>query len=726
MKWLGRTRADAGQGGSAAASPGEPDARTGERSLVWLRLAVILAALVPVLFFAGAARLGYVDAVRATSARLDELARVAEDHAARTLERNDLVMQQMLQLLKEDDDEALRKREAQLHEVATAILLRLPHIGSLTVKNAQGDVLMSTFFPPASRTLAGPDWKLLADRANDEVMLTVAKRRNLSSGAPGGVVELTLNRSYFDEFYRRLTEGDSHLTAALLNGEGVLVASWPPVPLSDTRNAHGPLVKRIKAGEAHGALLESGALAANGQRYAAFRKVGDEPLYVAVTQDMASALADWKHQMLVLGAVLLPITLALVAASWLALRRTRRELEARRRLRDEAQQRELAEDALRQAQKLDALGQLAGGLAHDFNNLLMVVSANAELLGRAVPQAAARPELSSILRAVDGGGKLTRRLLGFSRKRAHHPEVVRPQAALDGMLDLLRTTAGKAVEITLQVDAQTPPIDVDVAELEMALINLVANARDAMGHKGRIRIQARPGRPGEGSEGSLLAEGSLLGYAVISVSDTGQGMSADTMNRAFEPFFTTKPPGVGTGLGLAQVYGFCAQAGGDVEVASKLRVGTTVSMLIPATTKVARPAQSEAAGVSRLSARVLLVEDSPELSSSIAATLEKSGCVVTPVSSAVEAERLALAPDSGFDVVLSDIVMPGGDGVALAARLRKRRPELPVVLITGYSREVRHAVGPDMEILAKPCAAEEIVGALSRAISAHRPAAPMH
>ncbi len=709
MKWLGRTRDDAGSAVPAS-----------ERSLVWLRLAVVLAALLPLVFFAGAARLGYLDAVKATSTRLEELARAAEEQAVRILERNDLVMQQMLQLLKDDDDEALRKREAPLHEVATAILLRLPHIGSITLKNAQGDVLMSTFFPPASRTLAGPDWKLLADRANDEVMLTVSKHRSLASGAPGGVVELTLNRSYFDEFYRRLTEGDSRLTAALLNGEGVLVSSWPPVPLSDTLLAHGPLVKRIKAGEARGTLLESGVLASTGQRYAAFRKVGDEPLYVAVTQDMASALADWKHQMLVLGAILLPITLALVGASWLALRRTRREIEARRSLQDEAQQREHAEEALRQAQKLDALGQLAGGLAHDFNNLLMVVSANAELLGRAVPQAAARPELGSILRAVDGGGKLTRRLLGFSRKRAHHPEVIRPQAALDGMLDLLRTTAGKAVEITLQVDAETPPIEVDVAELEMALINLVANARDAMGHKGRIRVQARPGRPGEGSEASLI------GYAVISVSDTGHGMSTDILNRAFEPFFTTKPPGVGTGLGLAQVYGFCAQAGGEVEVASKLRVGTTVSMLIPATAKSAQPSRSEAAPVSKLSARVLLVEDSPELSSSIAAWLEKSGCVVTPVSSALEAERLALAPDSGFDVVLSDIVMPGGDGVALAARLRKRRPDLPVVLITGYAREVRHAVGPDLEILAKPCAAEEIVGALSRAISAQRPASPMH
>jgi CheY-like chemotaxis protein len=203
-------------------------------------------------------------------------------------------------------------------------------------------------------------------------------------------------------------------------------------------------------------------------------------------------------------------------------------------------------------------------------------------------------------------------------------------------------------------------------------------------------------------------------------------MSADTLNRAFEPFFTTKPPGVGTGLGLAQVYGFCVQAGGDVEVSSKLRVGTTVSMLIPATAKTALPARGEAVAVAQLSARVLLVEDSPELSATLAASLEKSGCVVTPVSSAQEAERLALAADSSFDVVLTDIVMPGGDGVALATRLRKRKPNLPVVLITGYSREVRHAVGVDVEVLEKPCAAHDIVSALSRAISARRPPSQMH
>ena len=667
-----------------------------ERSLAWLRLGVVAAAVVPAVLAAAAARLGYVQTVEAAHARLHELARVAEENVARVLERNEVVLQQMLLLLKDDDDETLLKREPQLHEIAATIQLRLPHIGSLSVKNAQGEVLLSTLLPPGSRFLSGPDWSVLGERPWGEDPFTVTKPRVLSSGAPGGAVELTLKRSYFDELLRRLVDEDKRVSVALL----------------------------------HGAL----GLPANNQRYAAFRRVGDGPLYVAVTQEAASALAEWRARMLLLAAITLPVTAALVMASWLALRRTRREIEARRRLREEAEHRTRAEEALRQAQKLDALGQLAGGLAHDLNNLLMVVSANAELLARLVPQAAARGELSSILRAVDGGSKLTRRLLGLSRKRPRQPEVLRLQAALEDMLELLRTTAGKAVEITLQVEADTPAVEADAADLEMALINLVANARDAMAHKGRIRIHARPARPGEG------AEGAVAGYAVISVADTGQGMSADILKRAFEPFFTTKPPGVGTGLGLAQVYQFCAQAGGDVEVASKLRVGTTVSMLLPATAKAApqaqpaepaalepaQPAEPAAAHEPALSARVLLVEDSPDLSSTIAASLEKSGCIVTPVASAQEAERLALAPGSGFDVVLSDIVMPGADGLALAIRLRKRRPDLPVVLMTGYSKEARHAAPSGMEILAKPCAAGEIVGALSRAISNQRPASPMH
>ena len=652
-----------------------------DRLLVWLRLAILAAAVVPAMLSAGVAWLGYRQAVEATHARLDGLARVAEETVTRVLERNDVVLQQMLLLLKDDDDETLRRREPQLHEIAAAILLRLPHIGSLSVKNAQGEVLLSTLLPPAARFASGPDWNVLAERPAAAESFTVARPRVLASGAPAGTVELTLKRAYFEELLRRLADEDKRVGVALLDGEKSLPASE--------------------------------------QRYAALRRVGEGPLYVAATQEEAGALAEWHLRLLLLLAVMLPVTAALVLASWLALRRTRREIEARRSLREEAQSRSRAEDALRQAQKLDALGQLAGGLAHDFNNLLMVVSANAELLGRVVPQAAARPELASIQRAVDGGGKLTRRLLGFSRKAQRQPEVLHLPAELEDMADLLRTTAGNAVQITLQVEDDTPPVEADKAELEMALINLVANARDAMGHRGRIRIHVRPARPGEGPEG--LAHG----CAVIAVSDTGQGMSADVLKHAFEPFFTTKPPGVGTGLGLAQVYGFCAQAGGDVEVASKLRVGTTVSMLLPGTSKAVPQAQAALESRPILSARVLLVEDSAELASTIAASLERLGCAVTPVATAQEAERLALVPGR-FDVVLSDVVMPGADGIALAQRLRKRKPELPVVLITGVSGQARQAVPSGMEVLAKPCGAQEIAGALARAIAARRPAAPMH
>jgi two-component system, NtrC family, sensor kinase len=271
----------------------------------------------------------------------------------------------------------------------------------------------------------------------------------------------------------------------------------------------------------------------------------------------------------------------------------------------------------------------------------------------------------------------------------------------------------------LRVDPDTPAIEADAAELEMALINLVANARDAMNHAGRLEVRARAARPGEGPERHRL------GYAVVAVSDSGQGMSTETLERAFEPFFTTKPTGSGTGLGLSQVYGFCVQAGGEVAIDSKLRAGTTVSMFLPATAKPAAPAETPARPAPRLSARVLLVEDNRDLSATIASTLESCGCVVTPASSAYEAERLIDAPGRHFDVVLSDIVMPGArDGVTFAAHLRERRPELPVVLMTGYSREVGDAVAMGLDVLTKPCAADDIVAALSKAV--RRAAGPMH
>lgn len=685
----------------------EPARRGVERSLVWPRLALVLSFVLPLAFLGGVAWLGYAGAIEEARGRLDYVARAAQEHAARAMERNEIVLQQMERLLKDDGDAQIRAREAELHEVASAIVLRLPHIRSLSVWSPDGRLIVSTLFFPVPRSLARGDWEyfgwseatangslkkgLYSDPTTGELLLRVTRRRELFTGESRGDIELTMKASYFSEFYRRLTEHESRMTVALLNGEDAVVGSWPHVSAF-----HG-----------------------EDKRFAAVHPVRFYPLKVAVAQDAAAVFADWKRQMLMLAAIVLPTMLALVFASWMVLRRTRRELEARRRLAEESRQRQRAEEALRHAQKLDALGQLAGGVAHDFNNLLMVVSNNAELLRRALPEAAQRPELGSILRAADGGAKLTRRLLAFSRSQALQPEIVRLQSAVPGMLDLLRTTAGKAISIRLHIDPNTPAIEVDAAELEMALINLVANARDAMHLAGRLQIHARRARPGEGPGRHPL------GYAVISVSDNGDGMSAEVLGRVFEPFFTTKPAGRGTGLGLSQVYGFCAQVGGDVEIDSTLHVGTTVSMFLPATAKAAAAPEAPARAIPPASARVLLVEDNRDLSSTIASALEESGCVVTEAASASEAERLVFAEGCHFDVVLSDIVMPGArDGIALAKDLRARKPELPVVLMTGYSKEVGDAVATGLEVLSKPCPAEEIMAALTNAV--RRAAGPMH
>jgi two-component system NtrC family sensor kinase len=691
-----------------------------ERLLVWLRLAIGLAAVLPMLLVAVVAWHSFGEAAREAQRTLEAMARAAEEHAVRVMDRNDVVMQQMVRVLKDDDDARIRAREPQLHELARAILLRFSDIRSLSVWSGEGKPLVSTLFFPVPHGVSRVDWDyfrwghrsgdagsltrgLLVDEATGERLFRMTRLRLPARGRAGGEIELLFSPSEFNEPYRRLTEGDGAGSVAMVNAEGVIVANWPPTSPVGTRLHTGSrLLQRIAAGEPRGVLTQD-VFVPGDRRFAAFRKVGDHPLFIATVQDAAAVLAGWQRQVLVLGIIALPVTIALVLASWLALRRTVREIEATQRLSEESRQRLLAEESLRHAQRLDALGQLAGGLAHDFNNLLAIVSSSADLLAKVLPGAAARPELASIRRAAQRGTKLTRRLLAFFRRQALHPERVAVGPALDDMLDVLRTTAGTGIALNIDVHVDTPPIEVDAAELEIALINLVANARDAMRGAGRIDIRARRGRPGEGPDGGAAR------YALISVSDSGEGMSAETLNRAFEPFFTTKPAGSGTGLGLSQVFGFCEQSAGSVKVTSELHVGTTVCMFLPVSAGEL-PAEAPAGALAPLSARVLLVQRDGDDSSPLAVILRKYGCVVASADSVREAERLALVEKGSFDAVL--ICAPAGEpeGAAFVSRLHRREPGLPVIMV-GSSSGVAPA---------------ELIGILSKAISAHRPAPRVH
>ena len=364
---------------------------------------------------------------------------------------------------------------------------------------------------------------------------------------------------------------------------------------------------------------------------------------------------------------------------------------------------------LSQSQRLEALGQLTGGVAHDFNNLLAVIGNNTFVLQRGVPGQDTAGPLSAIARAVQVGSRLTGHLLRFARRSVVKPEVIDLSQHLPSLTDILKTALGSSISVAMRVEPTTRKIECDTGELELALINLAVNSRDAMASGGEFIVVARNAT---NAEASGLPKGD---YVVIAVSDQGTGIPPQALDHVFEPFFTTKGMGKGTGLGLSQVYGFCTQAGGTARILATSAAGTTVLMLLPATAKVSDTPRSDFEPAPTPELReLLLVEDNDELGQATETLLTLFGYRVTRASSAEEAIQLLDVGEVQFDVVLSDVVMPGGmNGVSFAQYLRKNLPEMPIILITGYASHLREKHG--FEILQKPCAPDVLLAALRRA-----------
>jgi signal transduction histidine kinase/CheY-like chemotaxis protein len=375
-----------------------------------------------------------------------------------------------------------------------------------------------------------------------------------------------------------------------------------------------------------------------------------------------------------------------------------------------------AEEALRRAQKLEALGQLTGGVAHDFNNLLAVMSGGVQLLERQIDPAQRTRIVAGMRQAVKRGAELTRHLLSFSRQRPVNPEVVDLRSQIEGMREILARSLRGDIDIDMHFDAGIWPVEVDAGELEFALINLCVNARDAITEKGTIEIAAH-NRPG-------FSLGELTGdFVELAVSDTGAGIPAEVLPRVFDPFFTTKEVGKGSGLGLAQVYGFVKQSGGHVDIESETAEGTSVRMFLPRTHKP--PGETQSQGDTAVTAideqfegHILLVEDDNEVAALAAEMLKSIGFGVTRVAGAIAALG-ALANDRPVNLVFSDIMMPGGmSGVELAREIRKRRPELPVLLATGYQEAAAGAAKDGIGVLLKPYTMEDLATALRSQLKA--------
>ena len=382
-----------------------------------------------------------------------------------------------------------------------------------------------------------------------------------------------------------------------------------------------------------------------------------------------------------------------------------------RRLRDEKRLRE-AEEALRHAQKLESIGLLTGGVAHDFNNLLAVVSNAVEVLARQDGAAPNTRVLDAMRRAVKRGTDLTRHLLAFSRRKPVDPETVDLAGELDSMRDMLTRSLRGDLHIDMSFEAGLWPVEVDPGELELAVLNICLNARDAMPDGGTIVIR------GDNAPGA--DEGEARGdFVRLAITDTGAGVPPEIMGRVFEPFFTTKEVGKGSGLGLSQVYGFVTQSGGRVEMQSTVGHGTTVALLLPRSRAApqsarepagASPAQPEAR---RLHGHVLLVEDDEEVAALTAEMLRSVGLRVTQVDRPHAALEL-VAGGEAFDLILSDVMMPGGmSGLDLARAIRSRRRDLPIVLTTGFAGAAAGAGKEGVGLLLKPYRIEALVDALS-------------
>jgi len=370
---------------------------------------------------------------------------------------------------------------------------------------------------------------------------------------------------------------------------------------------------------------------------------------------------------------------------------------ANAKLRDEARQREQAQVALLQAQKIETIGQLVGGVAHDFNNLLMAVLGNLDVLVRRMGDDPR--QLRLVNGAIEGarrGAALTQRLLAFARKQELKAEPTDVLALVLSMRALVERSVGPMVQVKVTAQANLPPVSIDPNQLEMALLNLAVNARDAMAEGGTLRIELNRHHLTRTEDG--LAAGT---YVRLCVSDTGHGMDEATVAKAIEPFFTTKGVGTGTGLGLSMVHGLANQSGGAFRLESTVGAGTSASLWLPAVDAMAVVVESEPAPrAAARSATILLVDDDPLIAASTLALLEDLGHRVVEAHSGREALDL-IADGLTPDLVITDHAMPGMTGADLAVKLRARLPALPILLATGYA-ELKGSQPVDLPRLTKP------------------------
>ncbi len=522
-----------------------------------------------------------------------------------------------------------------------------------------------------------------------------------ADGAFEGAAIAYLNLAYFEDFYRavELNAGGAIL---LHLRDGTVLARYPHTDaIIGQSYADLPPFKQILAHAMAGTVIMDSPIDGS-RRVLAIRALKAFPLAVNVSVAEKRVLAGWRRQTVTFSLVAAVASLAIVGLLLLLAQRSRQverllgeyraakdsAEEAHRQLIEQMAERERAEAALRQAQRIEAIGQLTGGVAHDFNNLLTVLIGNIDLIARGASlDRAMAQRLSAMRAAAERGAMLTGHLLAFARRQPLSPRAVDVNASVSGMLGLLQSALGPRVQIKTGLEPGLRPAMVDPTQFELVILNLVINARDAMPKGGVVTVETAESRRGPPLRSEEPAEGD---YVAVSVRDVGVGMTPEVQARAFEPFFTTKGPGAGSGLGLSQVFGTARQSGGDVRIDSAPDQGTTVTVYFPrapAGVMPGAPPIDEIDEPRTSEAIILLVDDDQAVRSTTAGVLQDLGYSVVQAGDGETALEL-LGQSGMIDVLLTDVVMGGMSGPELARQAKRSQPLLPIIFLSGYADPV--------------------------------------
>jgi two-component system NtrC family sensor kinase len=698
---------------------------TAQRDSIRLLHGILVASVaLPAVLFVYASWLGYQNNQVIADRQIDRTRDVVTEHALKVFETVERSIAEINEVVRDMPDERIAANEENLHNRFKRLADSSDQIKSVWIFDKHGHALVNSLaYPVPTIDFSDRDYyKAHVDRDIGvyvgEVLrprppyggapfFGVSRRRSSPDGSFDGVIQASILPEYFSGFYAKISREVGNY-ASLIRDDGLILARFPPNDIPALL-PNGELLKAIRA-NSEGALLVTSKLD-NVERKVAYRKVSGFPVFVVAGLETQAIRAQWYSQMgnhLIFG---LPATAALIAIVLLALKRTRRFY-------DEATRRQVAENALKQSQRLEALGQLTGGVAHDFNNLLMVVGGSAQRLKRRHHDPADLRSLDMIESAVRKGSSLTRQLLSFARRQSLSPKAIDLVDCIERFREILRQSIPGDIEIELKAPQQKVPVKIDPDEFEIALLNLTLNARDAMPEGGRITISVKTARLDDNSgHNGLTGE-----FAVIAFSDTGSGIADDIRDRIFEPFFTTKKVDRGTGLGLSQVYGFVQQSHGAITVTSRPDAGTTFELFLPCCDE-ALQAESKAVDDAPplvKPATVLLVEDHPDVSAVGSDYVEQCGYKVVCAASAEVAVDI-LNQRSDIDLVFSDIVMPGMSGLELGRLIREHHPETPVVLASGYSDRAALAVEEGFILLQKPYSLEALRKSLAEAMQAPDP-----